>query len=156
MLFYGIDSFSQAITVDTNTYTVPQLVTEILINSPCLQTTNISWSTGTNYGSSNGIGYFESTNPNFPIQKGVILSTGNVSDAAGPNTTVQNGGSAAWPGDADLENTMAAAGIPMISTNATVLEFDFIPISSNFSFDFLFASEEYGSSHCSGSVSFAY
>lgn len=156
MLFYGIDSFSQAITVDTNTYTVPQLVSEILINSPCLQTTNISWSTGTNYGSSNGIGYFESTNPNFPIQKGVILSTGNVSDAPGPNTTVQNGGSATWPGDTDLENTMAAAGISFNSINATVLEFDFVPISTNFSFDFLFASEEYANFQCSFSDAFAY
>ena len=84
VLFCATAGFSQAITVDTNTYTVPQLVSEILINSPCLQTTNISWSTGSNFGSSNGIGYFESTNPNFPIQKGVILSTGNVNDAAGP------------------------------------------------------------------------
>jgi hypothetical protein len=70
VLFCATAGFSQAITVDTNTYTVPQLVSEILINSPCLQTTNISWSTGSNFGSSNGIGYFESTNPNFPIQKG--------------------------------------------------------------------------------------
>jgi len=156
VLFCATAGFSQAITVDTNTYTVPQLVSEILINSPCLQTTNISWSTGSNFGSSNGIGYFESTNPNFPIQKGVILSTGNVSDAAGPNTTIQNGGNASWPGDTDLENTMAAAGIPMISTNATTLEFDFIPISTNFSFDFLFASEEYGNSQCNYSDAFAY
>lgn len=156
MLFCATAGFSQAITVDTNTYTVPQLVSEILINSPCLQTTNISWSTGSNFGSSNGIGYFESTNPNFPIQKGVILSTGNVSDAAGPNTTIQNGGNASWPGDTDLENTMAAAGNPFSSINATVLEFDFVPISTNFSFDFLFASEEYANFQCLFSDAFAY
>lgn len=156
VLFCATAGFSQAITVDTNTYTVPQLVSEILINSPCLQTTNISWSTGSNFGSSNGIGYFESTNPNFPIQKGVILSTGNVSDAAGPNTTIQNGGNASWPGDTDLENTMAAAGNPFSSINATVLEFDFVPISTNFSFDFLFASEEYANFQCLFSDAFAY
>lgn len=155
-MFFTVDSFSQAITVDTDSYTVPQLVSEILINSPCVQTTNIQWSTGTNFGSSNGIGYFESTNPNFPIQKGVILSTGNVKDASGPNTTIQNGGSNAWTGDTDLENTMANAGISFKSTNATVLEFDFVPISTNFSFDFLFASEEYANFQCLFSDAFAY
>ena len=148
--------FSQPVTVSTTSYTVPQLVNNVLINSPCVSATNITWSTGTNFGSSNGIGFFQNTNPNFPMQSGVVLSTGNVLNAPGPNTSLLNDGSAVWPGDANLEATLAAAGIPMVSKNATVLEFDFTPISPNFSFDFIFASEEYGNFQCQYSDAFAF
>jgi len=149
-------SYSQAITVSTNTYTVPQLVNTVLINSPCVSAVNVTSKTGTNFGSSNGIGFFQNTNPNFPMQSGVILSTGNVMHAAGPNTTELSDGNTTWPGDANLEATLASAGISMHSVNATVLEFDFTPISPTFSFDFLFASEEYGNFQCQFSDAFAF
>lgn len=147
---------SQPITVSSTSYTVPQLVNNVLINSPCVSATNVTWSTGTNFGSSNGIGFFQNTNPNFPMQSGVVLSTGNALNAPGPNTSLLNDGSATWPGDASLEATLAAAGISMVSKNATVLEFDFTPISPNFSFDFIFASEEYGNFQCQYSDAFAF
>ena len=155
-ILFSVFGFSQAITVSTSTYTVPQLVTNVLINSPCVSATNITWRTGTNFGSTNGIGFFQNTNPNFPIQSGVILSTGNVMNAPGPNSSMLSDGNASWTGDANLEATLAAAGIPMVSTNASVLEFDFTPISPNFSFDFVFASEEYGNFQCQYSDAFAF
>ncbi|QBN18119.1 T9SS type B sorting domain-containing protein [Flavobacterium nackdongense] len=153
---FWIGCFSQTITVDTGTYTVPQLVTDVLVNKSCVSVSNISWRTGTNFGSSNGIGYFENTNPSFPLSSGVILSTGNVSNAIGPNTTDLNDGIATWPGDTDLEATLLAAGISVNSTNASVLEFDFVPLSSNFDFRFLFASEEYGNFQCKFSDAFTF
>lgn len=156
LFLLSITAFSQSITVDTNSHTVPQLVNDVLINSPCVNAANINWSTGTNFGSTNGIGYFTNTNPNFPMQSGVILSTGNVVDSGGPNTTVLSSGTLAWTGDSDLEAALASAGITMNSTNATVLEFDFTPISPNFDFDFLFASEEYGNYQCQFSDAFAF
>lgn len=148
--------FSQAITVDTSTYTVPELVTNVLVNKSCVPITNISWSTGTNFGSSNGIGYFENTNPLFPLSSGVILSTGDVTNAPGPNTTDLNFGNSLWTGDADHETILLASGISVNSTNATVLEFDFIPFSPNFNFQFLFASEEYGNFQCQFSDAFTF
>ncbi|MDN3677875.1 choice-of-anchor L domain-containing protein [Flavobacterium paronense] len=148
--------FSQPLSVSTTSYTVPQLVNNVLINSPCVNANNITWSTGTNFGSSNGIGFFQNTNPNFPMQSGVVLSTGNVLNASGPNTSLLNDGSTAWTGDTSLEATLAAAGITMVSKNASVLEFDFTPISPNFSFDFIFASEEYGNFQCLYSDAFAF
>ncbi len=151
-----INCYSQAITVSTNAYTVPQLVNSVLINSPCVSATNITWKTGSNFGSTNGIGFFQNSNPNFPMQAGVILSTGDVSQAAGPNTSMLDGGAANWPGDSSLETTLAQSGISMNSVNASVLEFDFTPISPNFSFDFLFASEEYGNFQCQFSDAFAF
>ena len=158
-LLFIVSSFlgySQSISVNSSTYTIPQLVNNVLINSPCITANNISWRTGTNFGSVNGIGYFENTNPNFPMQSGVILSTGNVLNAPGPNTTMQSTGSATWTGDSDLEATLAAAGISMNSTNATVLEFDFVALSPHFDFDFLFTSEEYGNFQCQFSDAFAF
>ena len=151
-----INGFSQPVTVSTTSHTVPQLVNNVLINSPCVNATNITWRTGTNFGSANGIGYFQNTNSNFPMQSGVVLSTGNALNAAGPNNSMLNDGSATWTGDASLEATLAAAGIPMTSANASVLEFDFTPISPNFSFDFVFASEEYGNFQCQYSDAFAF
>ena len=156
LLFFTAFTFSQSINVNTTTYTVPQLVNDVLINSPCINANNITWRTGTNFGSSNGIGYFQNTNPNFPMQSGVILSTGNVMNSAGPNTSILSGGNAAWTGDANLEATLAAAGINMTSSNATVLEFEFTPLSSHFDFNFLFASEEYGNFQCQFSDAFAF
>lgn len=157
-LLLGISAlgYSQAITVNTGAYTVPQLVNNVLINSPCVSATNITWSTGTNFGSANGIGFFQNTNPNFPMRSGVILSTGNAVHAAGPNTSMLNDGNAGWPGDANLEATLAQSGIQMNSVNATVLEFDFTPISPTFNFEFLFASEEYGNFQCQFSDAFAF
>ena len=70
LFLFTFNCFSQAIIVDETTYSVPELVSKILVNSKCLQATNITWSTGTNYGAGNGIGYFETTNPDFPIKKG--------------------------------------------------------------------------------------
>ena len=93
---------SQSISVNTSNYSVPQLVNSVLINSPCVSATNITWKTGTNFGSTNGIGYFSNTNPNFPMQSGVVLSTGNVTNAIGPNASLLNDGDATWTGDANL------------------------------------------------------
>jgi len=149
-------SFGQAISVNTTTYTVPQLVNTVLINSPCVAASNITWKTGSQFNSVNGIGFFQNTNPVFPMRSGVLLSTGDVAHAAGPNTAMLSDGAASWSGDATLENTLAQAGIPMNSTNATALEFDFTPIAPNFSFDFLFASEEYGNFQCQFSDAFAF
>jgi polyisoprenoid-binding protein YceI len=66
-------AISQAINVSTTTYTVPELVTEVLFGSTASggggcagAITNITWSTGTNFGSTNGIGYFQNANPSFP------------------------------------------------------------------------------------------
>jgi gliding motility-associated-like protein len=153
---FWLGCFSQAININTTTYTVPELVTDVLVNKACVPVNNISWRTGTNYGSTNGIGYFDNTNPNFPLSSGVILSTGNVLNAPGPNLTQLDDGNAAWKGDPDLEATLLAAGITMNSTNASVLEFDFVPFSPNFNFQFLFASEEYGNFQCQFSDAFAF
>ncbi|RYY84649.1 MAG: PKD domain-containing protein [Chitinophagaceae bacterium] len=167
LLLFGILGFAvthaQPINVNTTTYTVPQLVTDVLFGDGTSSTscagsvTNITWSTGTNFGQVNGIGYFTNTNPAFPMSSGVILSSGAATGAPGPNGGTQSGGN--WPGDTDLFNYIQSLNIDPGLTDyndATVLEFDFTPLTSNMSFDFLFASEEYGTFQCSYSDAFAF
>lgn len=156
-ILFSIKSFSQSITVNTSIYTVDQLVNSVLINSPCVSGINVNSKTGTAFGSTNGIGYFENVNPNFPFEKGVVLTTGNVTKVPSPNTTILSDGTASWTGDADLEaNLLSQSGITINSINASYIEFDFKPKTPNFDFEFIFASEEYGTSQCNFSDAFAF
>ncbi|MCF6133254.1 choice-of-anchor L domain-containing protein, partial [Flavobacterium wongokense] len=164
----GFNSFSQPITVSTTTYTVPQLVQDVLFapttgSASCVGTiSNITWSTGntgTN-GSYNGIGYFTNSNPAFPLSSGVILTTGDVTGTPGPNDyELGDAADVQWPGDQDLFDYMDGLGIDpnlLDYNDATILEFDFTPLTTTMSFDFLFASEEYGVYQCDYSDAFAF
>ncbi|HCQ12641.1 choice-of-anchor L domain-containing protein, partial [Flavobacterium sp.] len=159
--------FGQSITVNSTTYTVPQLVNDVLFGAgagggSCAGTiSNITWRTGnTNgFGSVNGIGYFQNTNPNFPLSAGVVMTSGDLNDADGPNTSNSSGGNGAWTGDAQLFSYIQGLGFDTGLTsynNASVIEFDFVPLSPSFSFDFMFASEEYGTYQCQFSDAFAF
>ncbi|MFK7783322.1 choice-of-anchor L domain-containing protein, partial [Psychroserpens sp.] len=139
--------------VDQTTYTPEELIIDVLIDSPCAQISNITFSTGTNFGEENGIGYFSNPDGGFPFEDGLLLTSGDASQAAGPNSNFVSDGTGAWPGDADLT---AIAGDD--TNNATIIEFDFVPLNDELSFDFLMASEEYdmGGFECQFSDAFAF
>ncbi|TXE18012.1 PKD domain-containing protein, partial [Psychroserpens burtonensis] len=144
------------VVVDQTTYTVEELVEDILINSECAQISNITFSTGTNFGEDNGIGYFINDGSLFPFTDGILLTSGDASKVRGPNDNAMSDGSLNWPGDAELDT---AVGIN--SNNASIIEFDFVPLADNISFDFLMASEEYngstgGTFECTFSDAFAF
>ena len=144
------------VSVDQTTYTIEELVTDILINSPCAQITNITSSTGSDFGDVNGIGYFSSDEGSFPFEEGILLTSGNAALAGGPNFNAMSDGGFAWAGDLELD---AAVGIN--SNNASIIEFDFVPLTDEISFDFLMASEEYngstgGTFECTFSDAFAF
>ena len=142
--------------VDQDTYTIEELVIDILIDSPCAQISNITYSTGTDFGDVNGIGYFYSEEGSFPFEDGVILTSGDASRAGGPNFNAMSDGGFGWPGDPELDTEVG-----INSNNATIIEFDFVPLSDEISFDFLMASEEYngntgGTFECTFSDAFAF
>jgi len=130
---------AQYITVD-DTYTAQRLVENVLINSPCANVSNFSVS-GHNFGTNRSYGYFNANGSSFPFTDGIILSTGKAISAIGPNTSLLSEGSDEWLGDRDLETALSLRSGS--SVNATILEFDFMPFSSNISFDYLFSSEQY-------------
>ena len=141
------------------TYTVPQLVTDVLVTSPCGIVSNITSSTGINFGQpQNGIGYFNKNGSSFGLNEGIILATRSANTCDGPNDGVSEG-AAAWPGDAQLLSYIQSTGLdPGISSynNSSILEFDFVPIADQIKFDFIFASDEYGTFQCSYSDAFAF
>jgi gliding motility-associated-like protein len=147
------------IITDNTTYTVEEIVSDVLVTTSCAQVSNISWTTGTSngWGGSNGIAMFEKGTSAFPLAKGVVLATGNAMQSPGPNSTTQSNGF--WPGDDQLFNYIQDLGIDpnlMDYNDATVLEFDFIPLTTHMSFPFVFASEEYGTYQCDFSDAFAF
>ena len=143
------------ISTTTTLYSVDELVTDVLIDSECNQAFNVTYSTGSNFGSTNGIGYFEANGSSWPFENGLIMTSGDVANAAGPESGVLVDGDYSWPGDGDLE-----AFIPGLNAgdtnNASIIEFDFVPVSNNISFDFIFAAEEYGTFQCTFTDAFAF
>ncbi|HEX2617678.1 MAG TPA: choice-of-anchor L domain-containing protein, partial [Flavobacteriales bacterium] len=85
-----------------------------------------------------GYGEFHYTGSLLGVEEGVILTSGRITDAIGPNnvenTTFQQGTN----GDAIL-NTVTGRS----TRDACKFEFDIIPAGDSLSFDFVFASEEY-------------
>lgn len=153
----GFAQTTNPLSVNTTLYTPQQLINNVLIDNPCLEISNVTSITGTAFGSTNGIGFFQNDNPNFPLTSGIVLSTGDAANIPGPNTSTLNDGNAQWPGDSDLETIISAAlGSPMNSRNATKLEFDFTALNEFMSFNFLFASDEYGTFQCNYADAFAF
>ena len=73
------------------------------------------------------------------IESGIVLSSGQISFAASTNTNDSFGKNNQQLGDTDLSKIVGSLG----TFDAAVLEFDFIPQSSEVSFSYVFASEEY-------------
>lgn len=138
---------ASSIVINPDLYTVEQIVTDILINSECGQVSNITSRTGTDFGiESNGISYFHRGTTDFPLEEGILITTGKAIEAKGPNVTTMGDGDW-WPGDDQLFDYIQESGINpfLISLNqATVLEFDFVAVSNKLRFPFIYASEEYG------------
>jgi gliding motility-associated-like protein len=150
-LFFSTVSLSQTITVDNTTNSPADLVNLLLGNS-CVEVSNISIS------SNQSVGYFNQNGSSFPISQGIILRSGNILDTqglyTGSNLSTTASGGGADPFLQNLSNTSSGttAGLQDLS----FLQFDFVPISSSFSFDFLFASNEYGQFQCLSNDIFAF
>ncbi|MEN2490248.1 choice-of-anchor L domain-containing protein, partial [Flavobacterium sp. B11] len=135
-----------------NGYTPDQLVRNIL-TSGCLSISNVrfgyykrsnnnwnwvnhSWSTTAG---DRQLGYYNKATSTFPIDEGILLSTGKISSAMGPNSyTNRSDELVNEASDPDLTNI---SGETM--HDAAILEFNFIPDGNLVEFKFVFASEEY-------------
>jgi len=148
---YSSVATAQFITVDAN-QTAQQLVENVLVNSTCANVLGSNATGDTFTAGQNSYGYFNSNGSNFPFTEGVILSTSSSKNAIGPYISDKGGGNDLWIGDADLDQTLG-----INSTNATVLEFDFVPLTNFISFNYVFASNEYQSNYsCLYSDGFAF
>ncbi|MBL0105202.1 MAG: choice-of-anchor L domain-containing protein [Bacteroidetes bacterium] len=89
-------------------------------------------------------GTFSAPATNLGIASGIMLMTGDINDAAGPDSFPSMGQNVSQPGDTALTTL---AGAPTF--DATILEFDFTPQNDTISFRYVFASEEYPEFVCS-------
>lgn len=131
---------AQNITVDAQTFSPQELIENILIDSDCITNVNVVNFVGGNF--SNGdssFGYFEGNGSGFPFERGIVLSTGRLTNVQGPNNNLSDDDAPGWDGDEELEFYLDEDS----TFNATIIEFEFEAVASQISFRYLFASEEY-------------
>lgn len=129
---------AQGISVNS-TATAEELIQNVLINSSCIETQSVI-ATGNPIPNQQSYGSF-SAGANFPFSSGIVLSTSPSKRAEGPYIQQNSIGVKVpgWDGDPDLNQTLGINN----STQATVLEFDFIAMTNSISFNYIFASNEY-------------
>lgn len=149
-LLFTTVTFSQGIAVDTTSLSIPQLVKNVLMQNSCSNEANFVFS------SHLGIGQFTNTNPNFPFSNGLIMRNGIAKNTEGPYTATNESSQVSTAGDPDLQAISNSNGQTAAITDVSFIQFDFTPLSNNFSFDFVFASNEYGQYQCSFSDVFAF
>lgn len=116
----GIDKVSLIETlVGSGVEVVPESVT---INCP-----------GMSYGAFSG-------ETNVGVANGLIMTTGDAGDAAGPNNFSRTG-SNNFSSETDEDLAALIPGFEII--NACIIEFDFVPKSDTLTFNYVFGSEEY-------------
>ncbi len=93
-------------------------------------------------GSLNQIGVFNDPVQVLGLGTGIIMATGDISVAAGPNNKINQGTSFFSNINDDLLNELSA-NLNVSYTDAIIVEFDFVPKGSVFSLKYVMASEEY-------------
>lgn len=152
LICLGTKTNAQSIIVD-DTKNAQFLIEKVLANSSCATVAN-PIAKGDEYTSgSKSFAYFNAGTSNFPFKEGVVLSTGSSRNSIGPVIKDDGGGgSESWLGDPDLDQILGIHSI-----NATILEFDFSPLTNLISFNYIFASNEYQNVYpCSYSDGFAF
>jgi PKD repeat protein len=114
---------------------VEQSIQNILFGS-CVEVSNISF----NGASNAAIGYFSDSTAAIGFDYGLLLTTGDIMNAVGPNTNTGAGTNLGMPGDPMLD--MLIPGY--ISYDAVSINFEFTPQADTLiACEFVFASEEY-------------
>lgn len=94
------------------------------------------------------VGFFDATGTNFPLDSGIVMATAGI-DVAVPGAAFTNP-SIIRP-DADLSGVLSALGLGVQTLyDKSVIEFSFVAVSDSVEFEYVFASNEYGSYTCSG------
>jgi gliding motility-associated-like protein len=134
-LLIGIPCRAQ-LQIDSS-FTPQQLVDSVLLG-PGVVAFNVAYT-----GHPRAVGFFDGTNSNIGLDSGIILTSGQIGNAVGPNNSTFCTSINSTQGDSALT---AIAGQPTL--DAAILEFDFIPSSDSVEFRYVFASEEYYEGVC--------
>ena len=131
------NTFSQLVTTGSNSVSANALVNMIIGSG-------VTFSNATYTGKPVAAGTFNGSNSNIGINSGVIITSGHINVAPGPNNNAGATYSNNGPNIPELE-TLAQS----TTFDGAILEFDFVPQSNQISFRYVFASEEYNEYVCS-------
>lgn len=148
-LFLPYLGYSQTVSVNDTPQTALDLTT-LLFDNGCAELSNAS------YSSNESVTSFDNNGGDFPISEGIILRSGTAKFSEGPYTGNNLSSQQNTQGDPDLQEINDASGQSSNITDVAYLQFDFIPLFNQFSFDFLFASNEYGQWQCVSTDAFAF
>lgn len=130
LLFFAETTKAQLV-VDPN-YTLNTLVNQTMLGFGA-SVTNVTYT-----GSNTSVGFFNATSTNLNLDSGIVMCTGDIVNAIGPNNAGTVGTNLNLLGDADLTAISGNA-----TNDAAVLTLDFQALGDTFSFNFVFGSEEY-------------
>jgi gliding motility-associated-like protein len=138
----GLSSLAQ-LTVD-NSLTVEAYVQNILLGAG-VTVSNITFNGLPGNTVTLQVGSFNGENSNVGISSGMILASGDVNVAEGPNQSGSNTLEVGpWPAGSGVSDPDLQAINPGYALNdAAVLEFDFIPNGDTLKFSYVFGSDEY-------------
>lgn len=128
-------------------YSNPSYLVENVFLNGCSQISDVIFS-----GNLSSIGYF-TNGESLGLTNGIIISSGAVTNAEGPNNQNNASSSFGTGGDSDLNNLISVdpcGGGGSSTQDAAVIEFNFVPLTPSIQFQYVFASEEYPEFVCTG------
>ncbi len=134
LVFFYPNKLMSQLLVDS-TYTPQQLVDSFLVGNG-VSASNITYS-----GANVSIGRFStgSSATNLGLDEGILLTTGSIFNAPGPNSAPNKTTNTLGGSDPQLASLVTG----FLVNDAAVLEFDFVPFSDTITIEYVFASEEY-------------
>ena len=119
---------------------------QLTLNSAVTPLQLVQTIVGTGYTTSNiklncpngAIGNFTNVTSNIGITNGIILTSGQINIANGPNNKTSAGVNNGAPGDFDLDNLSGTT-----TYDGCALEFDLVPACDSLNINYVFGSEEY-------------
>lgn len=140
---------AQNVTVSSAVGQNPQTLINQHLAGEGVKLTNGKFNNSTANISSAQIGTFSlsATANSFPFHSGLVMTTGNVSVAAGPNSASSESNTSGVVTYTDAQLSPLISPYPV--NNSAALDFDFVAYSDTFAFSYIFGSEEYPEYACS-------
>lgn len=145
ILFFGLlllisyQSLAQISITSSNATITPESIVETFFLGEGVEVTNITYT-----GDNQAVGFFTDALPDVGIDRGMVMGSGNVSEAVGAYADFASTDTNGPNSDPDLE------GISNVDINdVSKFEITFIPTADTLRFKYVFSSEEYPQFNCS-------